>query len=98
MWGSAEGGVAVYDINTGEEAIFFQNCGVSDCWAESGFVFSPDNTRVVVYTVEDRLPIYRHAGPEATIWSVRFADWGVIETTSAEGVQRWDLHTGEYLP
>jgi hypothetical protein len=48
-------------------------------------------------TFEERLPIYRHAGPEATIDSLRFADWGIIETTSAEGVQRWDLHTGAYI-
>jgi hypothetical protein len=47
---------------------------------------------------EDRLPIYRHGGPEALIQSVRFADWGIIETTSADGVQRWDLHTGVYIP
>lgn len=46
----------------------------------------------------DRLPIYRHAGPESRIWSVRFADWGVVETTSEEGIQRWDLHTGAYIP
>jgi hypothetical protein len=48
--------------------------------------------------VADRLPIYRHGGPKALIQSVRFADWGVIETTSAEGVQHWDLHTGEFIP
>jgi WD40 repeat protein len=48
--------------------------------------------------VEDRLPIYRHGGPKALIWSVRFADSGVIETTSEEGTQKWDLHTGEYIP
>ncbi|MBI5667363.1 MAG: hypothetical protein HZC41_05085 [Chloroflexi bacterium] len=48
--------------------------------------------------VEDRLPIYRHGGPTARIWSVRFAAPGVIETTSEEGTQRWDLHTGVYIP
>ena len=48
--------------------------------------------------VADRLPIYRYGGPKALIQSVRFADWGVIETTSAEGVQHWDLHTGEFIP
>lgn len=46
---------------------------------------------------DERLPIYRHAGPDATIDNLRFADWGIIETTSAEGVQRWDLHTGAYI-
>jgi hypothetical protein len=48
--------------------------------------------------VEDRLPVYRHGGPQARIWSVRFAAPEVIETTSEEGTQRWDLHTGAYIP
>jgi hypothetical protein len=48
--------------------------------------------------VEDRLPIYRHGGPEALITSLRFAEPGVIETTSKDGVQKWDLHTGVYIP
>lgn len=48
--------------------------------------------------VDERLPIYRHGGPEARIWSARFVDWGVIETTSSEGTQKWDLHTGAYIP
>lgn len=48
--------------------------------------------------VKDRLPIYRHAGPEAQIRSVIFSDWGVIETTSTEGKQHWDLHTGAFIP
>lgn len=46
----------------------------------------------------DRLPIYRHGGPEALIWSIRFSSPGVIETTSEEGVQHWDLHTGAFVP
>lgn len=48
--------------------------------------------------VEDRLPIYRFGGPKSEIWSVRFATPDVIETTSAEGIQDWDLHTGKYIP
>jgi WD40 repeat protein len=48
--------------------------------------------------VGDRDPIYNHAGPEGFIQSVRFVDWGIIETVSADGVQRWDLHTGIYIP
>lgn len=47
---------------------------------------------------ENRLPIYRHGGPEARIWSATFSDWGVIETTSEEGTQHWDLHTGAFIP
>ncbi len=45
----------------------------------------------------ERQPIYRHGGPEALIQSVRFIDADTIETTSADGVQRWSLHTGVYV-
>ncbi|MEP6984826.1 MAG: WD40 repeat domain-containing protein, partial [Chloroflexota bacterium] len=163
LWGSGEGGVSAYDVNTGVEVRFFQNQN----WPEARFVFSPDNTQVVVYSiaqpgstgkgainiydidsqaavsvnvegfaapdipladydpvalsadnrylavgydairvwdiqnlpekVEDRLPIYRHAGPKTLIWSLRFSDAGVIETNSKEGIQHWDLHTGQFL-
>ncbi|HEX2905389.1 MAG TPA: WD40 repeat domain-containing protein [Phototrophicaceae bacterium] len=48
--------------------------------------------------VEDRLPLYRHGGPKGLIWSVRFVEPTVIETTSDDGVQKWDLHTGAYIP
>ncbi|MBA3867657.1 MAG: hypothetical protein H0X30_00735 [Anaerolineae bacterium] len=163
LWGSGEGGVSAYDVNTGVEVRFFQN----NSWTESRFVFSADNNKVVTYSVaqpgsggnaaitvydidsqasvsvnvegfaapdialatydsvalsadnhyltagydairvwdiqnlpekvEDRLPIYRYAGPKALIWSLRFSDAGVIETNSKEGIQHWDLHTGQFL-
>jgi WD40 repeat protein len=48
--------------------------------------------------IEDRLPIYRHGGPDALIESLRFSADGVIETTSGDGVQNWDMHTGVYVP
>jgi hypothetical protein len=47
---------------------------------------------------EDRLPIYRHGGPDSIIASVRFLNDSIIETTSNDGVQLWDLHTGVYVP
>jgi len=46
---------------------------------------------------EDRLPIYRHEGPFANIAGLRFVDETTIETRSAEGIQLWDLHTGELI-
>lgn len=69
---------------------------------------SPDNRYLVIghdalrvwdmqnlpANLDERLPIYRHSGPSATIQGVRFTAPDVIETTSAEGVQRWDLHSG----
>jgi hypothetical protein len=56
------------------------------------------DTQNLPTAIEDRLPIYRHGGPEALIDSVHFSDWGVIETSSSEGIQHWDLHTGAFLP
>lgn len=47
---------------------------------------------------EDRLPIYRYAGPEALIRSVSFSDLSIIETKSDDVVQHWDLHTGAFIP
>ena len=70
--------------------------------------FSPDNRYLVIglevlrvwdlqnlpENIEDRLPTYRHDGPAARISGVRFVDNQTIETTSDEGVQRWDVTTG----
>lgn len=166
LWGSGPGGVAAYDVNTGEEVRLFRT-RLEPTGNETRFRFSVDGTLVVVYSVsqpgydeggitvydietgtptyvnadgfgapeipladyhpvalsadnryliagynaihvwdiqnlpesvDDRLPIYRHAGPEALIWSATFSDWGVIETTSEEGTQHWDLHTGAFIP
>jgi WD40 repeat protein len=44
---------------------------------------------------DDRQPIYRHEGPIKVITAVRFIDSQTIETTSGEGVQRWNILTGE---
>jgi WD40 repeat protein len=73
---------------------------------------SPDNRYLVVghdalrvwdlqnlpTDIADRLPIYRHGGPKALILSVTFSEPSVIETTSGEGRQKWDLYTGAYIP
>lgn len=37
---------------------------------------------------------YNHPGPFARVRSVRFVDNVTIETTSSEGVQRWNVVTG----
>ena len=46
---------------------------------------------------EDRFPIYRHEGPFANIGCLQFIDNATIETRSADGVQLWNLHTGELI-
>lgn len=47
--------------------------------------------------VEDRLPIYRHGGPESVIRSIRFVDSTTLETTTDAGVTRWDVFSGAYI-
>lgn len=45
-----------------------------------------------------RLPQHRHAGPVGTVVSLAFVDETTIETVSTDGVQRWNVHTGELTP
>ncbi len=46
---------------------------------------------------QERDPIHRHHGPAARVRSVRFIDHVIIETESAEGVQRWNVETGQQV-
>jgi WD40 repeat protein len=83
---------------------------MSEC--ASSIALSPDNRYLALgYTViriwdlenlqpayEDRLPLYRHDGPEANIRCLRFVDANTIETNSVLAIQRWDLHTGAPIP
>lgn len=43
---------------------------------------------------EERLPVYRHEGPLASIKSVTFVDNSTLETVSTDGVQRWNIVSG----
>jgi hypothetical protein len=75
------------------------------------FDLSPDNRYLVVGfralriwdlqnlepAYEDRLPIYRHEGPIARLGCLEFVDNTTIKTSTADGVQYWDLHTGELI-
>ncbi|MDX1994764.1 MAG: WD40 repeat domain-containing protein [bacterium] len=70
--------------------------------------FSPDNRYVAlggymlsVWDLQnpptqttEREPLYEYAGPGAYIETVRWAESGVIETTSSEGTMRWNLTDG----
>jgi WD40 repeat protein len=42
-------------------------------------------------------PLYRHEGPLGIITSVRFVGDRVIETVSVDGVQQWDILTGQEI-
>jgi hypothetical protein len=108
--GNFEGGLTIWNLDALTSiGINMEGWTVS---APRQVTLSPENRYLVVgldalrvwdiqnlpEMVEERLPIYRHAGPEALIDSVRFVDWGIVETNSNEGLQRWDLHTGAYIP
>ena len=72
---------------------------------------SPDNRYLVIGSAairvwdlqnlpavfEDRLPLYRHEGPVSRIGCLYFIDNTTIETISSDGIQRWNLHTGELI-
>ena len=47
--------------------------------------------------LEERDPVFNYDGPWARVRSVRFVDNITIETTSSEGVQRWNVETGELV-
>jgi len=47
---------------------------------------------------EDRLPTYRHEGPNSLIHKLRFIDATTVEAVSSEeGTQRWNIVTGELI-
>jgi len=48
--------------------------------------------------VEDRLPHFRYEGPQAMVQSLRFIDGTILETTSNDGIQLWDILTGNLIP
>lgn len=78
---------------------------------EEQFALSPDGRYLVVgiralrvwdlhnlpTTFEERVPLYRHEGPIAIIQSLHFVSGDVVETTSSEGVQQWNVVTGQQV-
>jgi WD40 repeat protein len=46
----------------------------------------------------DRLPVYRHDGPDRIIHNLRFITNEIVETTTLDGVQQWNVLTGEQIP
>jgi len=93
---NVEGFVASYAGYTGDHSI----------------ALSPDNRYLVagdfslrVWDLQNlptdprnRLPTYRHAGPKASIWSLRFVAPLIVETKGEAGRQKWDIITGELIP
>lgn len=105
--------VSVWDLNNATETdIFVDGRTAANPDLPTQIALSPNHRYLVVgydalrvwdlqnlpENVDDRDPIYRHGGPDAPISSVRFVDDSTIETTSADGVQRWDVTTGVYVP
>jgi WD40 repeat protein len=46
---------------------------------------------------EDRLPIYRYDGPERIIHALHFVSNEVVEATTLDGIQQWNILTGEQV-
>jgi WD40 repeat protein len=46
---------------------------------------------------EDRLPVYRYDGPERIIHALHFVSNEVVETTTLDGTQQWNILTGEQV-
>jgi len=103
-----QGWLTIWNLDTLEN-IQFDNEGFGD--KNARVALSPDRRYLVITDdmigvwdlthlaadIEMRDPIYTYAGPNALIQSVRFIDNVTIETTSAEGVQRWNVETGELV-
>ncbi len=105
---SRDARLAVWDLNT-NEGIDLNVVGAPGSWDR--IALSPDNRYLVIgyeylrvwdlhnlaESYEERRPVYYFDGPEAFIWRVEMLESDVIETYSDDGIQRWDLHTGELL-
>jgi len=104
------GCVTVYDRDTGT-VVAQVNGGGPTARDEEQFALSPDGRYLVVglralrvwdlqnlpESFEERLPLYRHEGPIAVIQSLHFVSGDIVETTSQEGLQRWNILTGEQV-
>ncbi len=81
------------------------------CTGLTSFALTPDNRYLVMgYTTlrvwdiqnlpeayEDRLPIYRHPGPDANIHCLRIVSDRVVETITDYGIERWHIETGQRI-
>lgn len=105
---NSSAGLTVWDINQYQAYPVYIDDFVS---RHGSIALSPDNRYLAIGfrairvwdlqnlepAYEDRFPIYRHEGPFANIGFLQFVDNTTIETRSADGVQLWDLHTGELI-
>lgn len=102
--------VTVYDRDTGT-IVAQVNDERRTARDEERFALSPDGRYLVIgiralrvwdlHNLQeqfiDRLPLYRHEGPIAVIQSLHFVSGDVVETTSQEGIQQWNILTGEQV-
>lgn len=102
--------VTVYDRDTGT-IVAQVNGGGPTARDDEQFALSPDGRYLVIgmralrvwdlHNLQeqfiDRLPLYRHEGPIAVIQSLHFVSGDIVETTSQEGSQRWNILTGEQV-
>jgi WD40 repeat protein len=100
--------VMVYDRDTGT-VVAEVNAELRSAAAAEQIAISPDGRYLIIgrqvlrvwdlsalpEKFEDRLPIYRHDGPERNIHSVRFVTNEIVETATLDGLTQWNILTGE---
>jgi WD40 repeat protein len=98
--------INIVNRETGADTII--NAGERSTYEPDLIALSPDGRYLVIglaaisiwdlsalpADLADRQPIYRHEGPISLIGSIHFIDNDTVETTSADGVQRWNIITG----
>lgn len=105
------GPVRVWDRDTGQSVTVNVNEGGGVAHTQSQIALSPDGRYLAIGmnylriwdlaalapALREQQPNYRYEGPTSRIRSVSFVDNNLIETISADGVQRWNVVTGELV-
>lgn len=98
--------LTVYNRNTG--ALLSVDTDTQTAYETDQIALSPDGRFLVIgmralrvwdlqnlpVNLIDRDPIYRHEGPISMIGAVRFIDNDTVETSSNDGIQRWNIISG----
>jgi hypothetical protein len=98
--------VTVYNRDTG--AMVSVDADTQTAYETDQIALSPDGRYLVIGmralrvwdlhnlapNVIDRDPLYRHEMPFSIMGAVQFLDNDTVETTSADGIQRWNIITG----
>ncbi len=105
--GAPDNCVGVYNRDTGTTVVV--DADTQTLYENDQIALSPDARYLVIGMralrvwdlhnlapdIINRDPIYRHEGPIGIIGSVRFIDNDSVETSSSDGIQQWNIITGE---